>query len=548
MNDNLINTEIVFQIPSINRIFSFECDINMTTLHELRQMVSLLSHLPIYDILIYSSEINIDRYENEYKSLNDIFKESNFIPKDNTFFCVINVNKTENILPSREWKIAALQLIDQLKIKTKEIQIMLYNQEDKFKNLIENYINKRERSFNTLLENIQNVDQFSLYSSKEKSNDIESKLFTNDQEQFKRLKRNYFLIEQLINSFYENIKNVIENKENDAKIDSINEEIDLSLVQPMANEYINHSLINNTLTPSKYINDLIIDVFGRSSSKKKHINKYIAYPIETKNELVILDCNTEQYEKKKVNFPIFTNYQYFISYCAHCNYNNTLYITGGKVKEGQESYSLIRITLPSFEVHFMNPMKNSRFKHSMIACNGYLYAIGGNNNCTCEQYDIENNSWKTMNRLCVKERKYPILFIYNESILYVFSGYSEGKKCLSTSEKINLKIPNASWVLLEIKLDYYGCGVIYFDNNHDDSILFFGGKMNNSLSNEVFKYSFRNGKIEKINQKMETKMFFKENTMLSLNNYDTTYIQLGENENNEIVPYTLQTDALIFEY
>ena len=60
MNDNLINTEIVFQIPSINRIFSFECDINMTTLHELRQMVSLLSHLPIYDILIYSSEINID--------------------------------------------------------------------------------------------------------------------------------------------------------------------------------------------------------------------------------------------------------------------------------------------------------------------------------------------------------------------------------------------------------------------------------------------------------------------------------------------------------
>ena len=24
--------------------------------------------------------------------------------------------------------------------------------------------------------------------------------------------------------------------------------------------------------------------------------------------------------------------------------------------------------------------------------------------------------------------------------------------------------------------------------------------------------------------------------------------QLGENENNEIVPYTLQTDALIFEY
>ena len=57
MNDNLINTEIVFQIPSINRIFSFECDINMTTLHELRQMVSLLSHLPIYDILIYSSEL-----------------------------------------------------------------------------------------------------------------------------------------------------------------------------------------------------------------------------------------------------------------------------------------------------------------------------------------------------------------------------------------------------------------------------------------------------------------------------------------------------------
>ena len=43
-------------------------------------------------------------------------------------------------------------------------------------------------------------------------------------------------------------------------------------------------------------------------------------------------------------------------------------------------------------------------------------------------------------------------------------------------------------------------------------------------------------------------MFFKENTMLSLNNYDTTYIQLGENENNEIVPYTLQTDAIIVEY
>jgi hypothetical protein len=264
------------------------------------------------------------------------------------------------------------------------------------------------------------------------------------------------------------------------------------------------------------------------------------YPVYKTNIIkAAVDKNTVQ--EIKINFSDFSKEDPIINEFpnggAYCNYENTLYFTGGQeyIKEAGKLFLSISDTSLSQTAIKLPLMNNYHWNHSMIAHKGKIYVIGGYNSNKCEYYDIENKSWNELPNLIEKERQRSMLFIEN-NYLYCFMGLSQAG-ILDTVERLNLDNTEAGWESIivvnsnHINLKFYGSGIIR--TNQSNKIYFIGGKKENKKKETVFKrtiyeFSFDNYEIAVSDFKIENDLFFVENKLYNMDENDCgNFINLG---------------------
>ena len=264
----------------------------------------------------------------------------------------------------------------------------------------------------------------------------------------------------------------------------------------------------------------------------KLISVIFMYPVYKTNIIKgALDKNTVQ--EIKINFEEFSKQEPIINEFptggAYCNYENSLFFTGGQdyIKEASKLFLSISKNDLNQNATRLPMMNNSHWNHSMIADKGKIYVIGGYNSNKCEVYDIVNKSWKGIPDLIANERQRSMLFT-EKNFLYCFMGLTQNG-VLDSVERLNLENIEAGWesIIIDnrenINLKFYGAGI--FRMSHVNKIFFIGGKKENKKKEQVFKrtiyeFSFDDFKMTMSDYKIENDLEFIENTLYSLGDDD----------------------------
>ena len=259
------------------------------------------------------------------------------------------------------------------------------------------------------------------------------------------------------------------------------------------------------------------------------------YPVFKSNIVKgAVDKNTVR--ELKITFP--GEMTEFFQGGAYCNYENSLYITGGKdyIKDAGKSFIYINVKDMGKKANQLPEMKFSHSNHSMIGNKGKLYVIGGINSNKCEVYDIASQTWSEIPDLIEKERQRSMLFIDN-NFLYCFMGRTQNG-FLTSVERLNLDNISAGWENIivntgseRINLKFYGAGIIR--RNNSNKIYFIGGKKEKRNNEEgykrsIFEFSFDDFKMTKSDFKIENDLIFIENQLFSMDESDCgNFINVG---------------------
>ena len=287
-------------------------------------------------------------------------------------------------------------------------------------------------------------------------------------------------------------------------------------------------------------NNSQINYNNNTETSQKNISFTFMYPVYKTNIIKgAIDKNTVQ--EIKINFSEFEAGDPLINEFpnggAYCNYDNSLYFTGGQeyIKDASKVFLSIQKN-----VHFQNAtklplMKNSHWNHSMIANKDKIYVIGGYNSNKCEVYDMTTQTWTEMPDLLARERQRSMLFIEN-NFLYCFMGLNQ-TGILDSVERINIENIEAGWETIivdnsnDINLKFYGAGIIKM--NQANKIYFIGGKKENKKKETVFKrsiyeFSFNDFKMSVCDFKIENDLIFVENRLFSMDENDCgNFINVG---------------------
>ena len=253
-----------------------------------------------------------------------------------------------------------------------------------------------------------------------------------------------------------------------------------------------------------------------SIDKKKILNSdFILAPAENTNIIKIL---TSLNNVKEITLPLTFSEDMkiykFLEKSAYCNYLKILYISGGKNNQNKNSNIFLSINLnEEKKIKLLSPMIENRNSHSLIGFDHFIIAVGGENNNTVEKYDLYTDKWEKIKSMHFI-RMNPILCIYN-SYLYVFFGKQNNEIYCNSVERINLRNEIADWELVKfrnldnINLNYCGCAV-YLNGN---ILFFFGGKLNDKITNTIFSYNFESSTFVLENNTIENCHYFNENKL-----------------------------------
>ena len=259
------------------------------------------------------------------------------------------------------------------------------------------------------------------------------------------------------------------------------------------------------------------------------------YPVFKTNILKgAIDKNTVRENKITFNGEVAE----FAQGGAYCNYENSLYFSGGQdyIKDAGKLLFLININDFGKNAIKLPDMKYSHYNHSMIGNKGKIYVIGGYCSNKCEVYDIASKTWSEIPDLIEKERQRSMLFIDN-NFLYCFMGRTQND-FLTSVERLNLDNVSAGWESIivntgneRINLKFYGAGIIRTNNNN--KIFFIGGKKEKRNKEEgfkrsIFEFSFDDFKMTKSDFKIENDLIFVENKLFSMDESDCgNFINVG---------------------
>lgn len=342
---------------------------------------------------------------------------------------------------------------------------------------------------------------FLTFDKKVKELSIFKKEILSSYEMFRSFNNQYESIDQLCEKIHSNILNILNN-------------------QLKAKEILQMKDINNKESLINMTNNEI----SQKKNRQTNFKKYILTPIYNTQELLISSTNFE-IKKITVNFPIISGIACFFNNLAFCNLNNTLYLSGGLLSNNKPCQIFYKYEFGSKSITFFRNMKFPRYNHTLIAKDGFIYAVGGFETNTSEIFSLSTNKWERIDEM-IKERQRPMLAFYN-TFLYCFGGYSSKGYEISI-EKINIHNQMSKWEIVpyvnsteyEFKLC---CSGLILSNNE---LYFIGGINDNGILNTVHWYDFDNNTFFKNDKGIQEKVSFIENTLFLME--DDYYCNIEE--------------------
>ena len=188
---------------------------------------------------------------------------------------------------------------------------------------------------------------------------------------------------------------------------------------------------------------------------------------------------------------------------AYCNFQKSLYFTGGQEIQKGVGKIFLRVSAPKesnseTKLVKLPSMIYSHWNHSMISNEKYVFVIGGYNSNNCEYFNLKTLKWEALPNLNSEERQRPMLVLYEE-YLYVFMGFTQFG-ILDSIERINInKLGTSKWEKVSISnpeninLKFYGAGIY----NLNEKIYFIGGKVglgndDSDYKAEIYSFDFDN--------------------------------------------------------
>ena len=290
-------------------------------------------------------------------------------------------------------------------------------------------------------------------------------------------------------------RNIYQNKNNFQIFKSLE---DICLNNKILHTFYSLGIINIISSNNIYKCNNIIKIQKKNENVNTNIiekdnienyNKII--PIPETNEIHIFNKKTGKIIKKNVAFNISTHkYSYFLNGSRYILLNDLLYIFGGVTKEKIESKISYIYSVNKNELTPLPEMLKPHSYHSICYIEKYnsIAVIGGENNNSCELYNINSNSWTNLSDMNYTKANCNLYYDKNKDYLYTFFGISgkisENKKYLDIIEYLDLKQIPLVWkkikynnkTNMDLKAEYLKINPI-----SDDIILVNGGKKGKAI-------------------------------------------------------------------
>jgi hypothetical protein len=234
-----------------------------------------------------------------------------------------------------------------------------------------------------------------------------------------------------------------------------------------------------------------------------------AKPVELTNEIHIYDKKKRQLLKKKVELNKKVHgISNFLDGCRYVLHNDKLIITGGR-DEYNEYNVVLQFDTKEYSLTRLPDMNFARTYHTLEynTLINSLMAIGGENNSTCEIYEITTSRWHRLPDLSLGRANIQLHFDTMNSSLYTFFGkpgsiingnYSD------TIEMLDFNDMEQGWVVIkynnmsDMNLNYY-CGVYPL---FKDKLLMIGANVGRDKIRTSSVYSLKKHQLKKVDNKL----------------------------------------------
>ena len=276
---------------------------------------------------------------------------------------------------------------------------------------------------------------------------------------------------------------------------------------------------NNQSTPIKKKN---IDQSNATSTDEKSLEsqklnnipaKYVCKPVEDSNNILVYNVQKQQVEKKAVDLNELA-IPFLPASCAWYNYNNYLYITGGKINSKYSSL-FMRYNPETNIIERLNDLPYKKESHSICTDDSdNMYLVGGLNN-TILKYNLVKGKWTILKNELIKMRRNPICFLYN-SFLYIFFGIGENNEFLNSYERVDI---------FNNKIEIFNTGHYHMVNGtvviYESYVYFFGGRTETGITNKTIKFNPATNRVMNTNVNLIEPASFHQNNLLKIgdNNY-----------------------------
>lgn len=249
----------------------------------------------------------------------------------------------------------------------------------------------------------------------------------------------------------------------------------------------------------------------------------IAKPIPGTNEIQVYDRTNRTMQKRKIQFDkVKHRYTYFLNGCRSVLIKDRLYITGGVDKEKNESNSCYVYLIKSNELKLMQDMIDPRAYHSIEYLEFFksILVIGGENNASCELYDMYANQWKPLPDLNYPRSNSSIYLDRITNSIYscfgIIGSYIKQETYSDIIERLELKKANNGWSRLDYvnrtEMDFKNACCKIFPIDYD-RILVYGASGIRELKKKSAIFSLKTNEMIKIDSKTYNEM--RNNSMQS---------------------------------
>ena len=408
----------------------------------------------------------------------------------------INRNKYENIEkviePSKEY--IEQKVKKYTNIKNFDIIDLSFEKCSKFVHKNEELANNYCIEINKLFEIINNTKNF----------------FGDDDTIIKELD-DQLLVQKIINDISSNIQIEEMKKENEEKVNSMTKNIYVKMVE-------NSHMLSIFNYQKKQIKNYFI--FSEKDDKHKNFRFnsncfslydpelnyiYISGGIKDINDLnshddsfYRIDIGLEKKNRDKNNINLYNNIQELI-----CN--------------SKLNYK--------FKIHKLCDMKNKRSSHTMIKLSSnknMILCISGINTDTCEVYNIEYDSWASIQELPMKCQNPGVIDYDNYIIVFPYSKDFNNIYRINLASEEGLIWESIKYSINEGKLKK-GIGII----THEKTLYLLGGYDDKGIYSHIYEVDLDNG-IKNIDIKLSENLVLPNDIYFSSN-----FLKLNVNEENE---------------